>query len=330
MDWLGNAHRAKSEVAFLVILGALAATGVARAAVEGEPEPPDPWTNSTDLSVVLTDGNSSALTFGLKNTLEYRTPKSLSRFRIDALRSDTSDDPYLLVEPGLTFLPGDTLTSYSTHAVRPDSEPDVARYFTEGRYERNLSKKVTWNTGASWDRDEDAGILNRYIVFGGAGHTWVDGDDLSFRTSYGLSLTDREEEVFDPEKDIRFPGARMTSSLKDRWGKSTTYDNQFTFNASLKDLSDYNVELVQSVAVSMNRVLSLKVSLQWLYANEPALEQVDVLARVLVVDPDGIPGSGDEYFETVAAEGSEITIGEDSIRKESLDTTFRMSLQITF
>ena len=80
----------------------------------------------------------------------------------------------------------------------------------------------------------------------------------------------------------------------------------------------------------MSRVLSLKVSLQWLYASEPALEEVDVLARVLLVDPDGIPGNGDEFFETVASDGSELTIGVDSLRKKSLDTTFRMSLQITF
>jgi len=313
-----------------LVLAPLVAAGDAGAAAEGEEEPPKRWTNSTDLSLVLTDGNADAFTFGLKDTLEYRTPKSLARFRIDALRSDTSDDTYLLVEPGLTFEPGETLTVYTTSVVRPGAEPDVARYFAEGRYERDLSGKATWNTGASWDRNEDAGILNRYIVFGGVGHTWRSGDDFSFRTSYGMSATDREEDVPDPLKDRRFPGARLTSSLRDLWGKSTTYDNEFTFNVSLKDLSDYNAELVQSLAVSMSPTLSLKVSLQFLYSGEPALEDGDVLARVLLFDPDGIPGNGDEYFETVASEGTEITIAEDQFRKQALDTTFRMSLQITF
>jgi uncharacterized protein DUF481 len=322
--------RRRPYVLFPALLVALAGGGAARGQAEGGTEPVDAWTNSTDLSLVLTEGNSSALTFGLKNTLEYRTPRSLSRLRIDALRSDTSDDPYRQVEPGLTFLPGETLTDYSTEGVRPDAEPDVARYFAEGRYERDLSKNNTWNVGASWDRDDDAGILNRYIVFGGVGNTWVDREDRSFRTSYGASITDREEEILDPEKEQRFPGLRLTSSFKDLWGASTTYDNQLTFNVNLEDRFDYNVELVQGLAVSMTRVLSLKVSLQFLYASEPALEEVDVLARVLVVDPDGIAGNGDEYFETVASGGNEFTIGVDSLRKESLDTTFRMSLQITF
>src|SRR4029077_11004466 len=114
----------------------------------------------------------------------------------------------------------------------------------------------------------------------GLGNVWVDREDLAFRTSYGLSGTDREEEIEDPEKEQRFLGARLTVDFKDKWGASTNYDNDLTFNISFKDLSDYNVDFVQGVSVSMNKHLSLKVSLQFLYASEPALEEVDVIARV--------------------------------------------------
>jgi len=311
-------------------VGVLAATGVVYGADDPAEQASSAWTNSTDLSLVMSRGNSTVQTLGLKNTLEHRSERGVSRFRIDALRSDTSDDPYYLVEPGLTFVPGETITGYTTRAVRPGPEPDVARYFAEGNHERKLPKNRTWNSGASWDRNEDAGILNRFIVFGGLGHVWRDREDLSFSTNYGLSFTDRQEDVPDPEKDRRFLGARLTSRFIDQWGKSTTYDNNFIFNISMKDLKDYNAELIQGVSVSMSQHLSLKISLQWLYASEPALEDVDVIARLQTIDPDGIPGNGDEYFTTVESGGSEITIGEDRLRKESLDTTFRTSLQITF
>jgi hypothetical protein len=46
----------------------------------------------------------------------------------------------------------------------------------------------------------------------------------------------------------------------------------------------------------MSNHLALKESLQLTYAAEPALEEVDGIAHVLLVDPDGIPGSGDEFF----------------------------------
>jgi len=323
-----------------ILLGVIPCAGTARAQTKAENEPPKRWANSTELSLVLTEGNSNVETFGLKNTLEYKSAQGRSRFRVDAFRSDTSDDPFLLVEPGLTFLPGETLTTFSTIEVRPGAEPDVERFFAEGRYEGNLSgkatlgkatpAKATWNAGASWDRNEDAGIVNRTIVFGGLGHAWRDREDLNFRTNYGLSYTDRVEDVEDPEKDQRFPGARLSSDFMDKWGKTTTYDNDFTFNVSLTDFSDWNADLIQGVAVSMTDHLALKISLQLTYASEPALEEVDVIVHARVVDPDGIPGNGDEFFETIESGGTEITIGEDFIRKKELDTTFRTSLLITF
>ncbi len=309
--------------------------GVARAGddeQEKEKEkPPSPWSNSTELSLVLTQGNSSTQSIGFKDTLGYKTIQGRSRLRIDALRTAKGDDPYLQVESGQIILPGERPTNLPNHEVRPPSEPDVSRYFAEGRYEGNFPKRTTtWNAGASWDRNEDAGILNRTIAFGGLGDTWVDREDLAFRTTYGLSYTDREEEIDDPEKEQRFLGARVSSDFKDKWGKSTTYDNDFTFNVSMKDLSDYNAELTQGLSVSMGTHLSLKISLQFLYAGEPALEEVDVIARFRIIDPDGIPGNGDEYFETVDSGGSELTVGEDTLRKKNLDTTFRTSLMITF
>jgi putative salt-induced outer membrane protein YdiY len=189
---------------------------------------------------------------------------------------------------------------------------------------------MTWNAGASWDRNEDAGIISRTIVFAGLGRVVRDREDLKFRVTYGLSWTDRVEDVEDPEKEGRFPGARFTSDLTDKWGATTTYDNDFTFNVNLQDGSDYNADLIQGIAVAMSTHLKLKVSLQLTYSSEPALEDVDIVARARLVDPDGIPGSGDEFFETVASGGSEITIGEGVLRKEPLDSTFRTSLQIDF
>jgi hypothetical protein len=309
-----------------------------------EPKPEEekktsPWSNSTELSLVWTAGNSDVQTLGFKNTLEHKLSRGRTRIRLDTLRSDTSDDPYLLVEPGLTFLPGETLVDPPTHEVRPGAEPDVARYFAEGKYEGNLSKAArwsaratgaTWNAGASWDRNEDAGILSRTIVFAGLGHTWRDRDDLKFRTTYGFSWTNRIEDVDDPEKDQKFVGLRLTSDFTDKWGANTTYDNDFTYNVSFKDLSDWNADLIQGVSVMMSKHLALKISLQLTYANEPALEDVDIIVRGQLVDPDGIPGSGDEFFETVASGGNEITIGEGVLRREKLDSTFRTSLSITF
>jgi hypothetical protein len=313
--------------AFLLLAGAAAA----RAADETPAEPKSPWSNSTELSYVITQGNSNVQSFGFKDTFEYKPSAGRMRFRIDSLHSQTSDDPYLQVQSGLTFLPGQVPATFSTNAVYPSTKPDVTRDFVEGRYDGNIAeKKSTWNAGASWDRNLDAGIVSRSIVFAGMGDVWQDLDNQKFRTSYGLSYTNRVEDIEDPEKEQRFPGGRVTSYFMHKWGKTTTYDLDFTGNVSFSDLSDYNADLTQGLSALMTKRLALKVSLQLSYASEPALEDVDVIVRARLIDPDGIPGSGDEFYETVDSGGTEIKVGEDVLRKQNLDTTFRTSLQINF
>ena len=97
----------------------------------------------------------------------------------------------------------------SPSLIRPEPELDAANYLVGRDYERKISAAWFWNAGASWYRDDDAGILNRYLVFGGVGNTWADNRRRRFVTSYGVSYTDREEQEPDPEKDRRFAGTRV-------------------------------------------------------------------------------------------------------------------------
>ena len=113
-------------------------------------------------------------------------------------------------------------------------------------------------------------------------------------------------------------------------GESTTFDGTFVSNFNLADLNDYTLDISNSVSVKMAKHIALKVSLQWQLNSEPALEDADVVAYVVVVDPDGVPGSGDEYFQTVSSGGAKLELGEDRIRKEELDTLFRTTLVIDF
>jgi hypothetical protein len=296
---------------------------------------PDPkakvgWFNATELSVVITDGNSSKQTYGFDDTLRRVWDNARFRFKIDWVRFDSADDPYLLVQPGLTFLPGETLDDPPTTLVKPPVEPDVEKFLVDTEYGRDITKRVFWNVGASWDRNEDAGIKSRYVGFVSIGNLWSNLEDLFFATTYGVSYTDREETEPDPERDKTFPGVRLGSILRMTMGTVTSFDSTITANFNLDDFNDYTLDISNSVSVKMAKHLALKVSLQWQLNSEPALEDADVVAYVLVVDPDGVPGSGDEYFQTVASGGAKLELGENRIRKEELDTVFRTTLVIDF
>ena len=259
--------------------------------------------NSTELSYVLTEGNSSTDALGFKNRFRYLWPKARYTFRVEATRTNTADDRIALVQ---TDLPeGYEIIEYS-------KSPDVEKYLVENRYDRSITERFFWNAGLTWDRNLDAGIVSRWIGFAGVGNIWWDREDLRFNTSYGLSYTNREEEDVDPTKEDTFPGYRLNWDYLNMWGKNTTFENYWTFNGNFLDSTDWNSDMTSSISVGINSRLALRVSLQWLYNNRPALQDLDLF----LLSPDG----------------DLIQVPDEQVQepKKELDTIFNTSLVINF
>jgi hypothetical protein len=301
--------------------------------------PPKLWSNSTDLSLILTDGNSESEAFGFRSRTLRSSERSVFRITLQANRAESSDDPIRRVDPGFTWPVGaPPPADLTTTRAAPSTSLDVERYFFESRYERSVSgtpgessaRTFLWHVGGSWESNRDAGIVSRTIIFGGLGHSWWSRDDLQFGTQYGLSWTDRREDQVDPLKSETFPGWRFSWDYLNRWGRNTIFESDWIVNGNIDELDDYSSSMINSIAVSMNERLALKVSLQWLYNSKPALQDVGVTAEVDLVDPDGIPGTGDEFFRTVDGGGASIDVGTVSERKERLDTVFSVSLVVNF
>ena len=287
------------------------------------------WDNATELSVVRTGGNAETQTLGFTNTLRVRGTAQRLRLRFDGVRSRAGDQRYLTLPPGVRFPLGGRPDQFETVEVQPSLDPDVEQYFVEGRYDRELGEHFLWHAGASWDRNNDAGIRNRTIVFGGVGNTWADRESLALSTAYGFSYTAREELEADGAKANRFAGLRVNGDYRQRLG-ITELDGGLTMNVSLTDRSDYSLNTASGIAVAMTDHLSLRVSLQWLYEHQPALEEAAVIAHIALRDPDGVPSSGDELFETVANGGLTVNLGTGRLRKDGLDTILRTALVISF
>ena len=328
---------ARLEIVRCLSLVALIAAGLedARAQdkdqVKGEDEPKLGWFNSTDLSLVVTEGNSDSTTLGFSDQLRYVWRQSRLEFEVNVVRSNKADDRYFLVDPGFEFAVGGAPSNPPTSLIVPEAEPDVANYLIRETFERNISPRWFWNTGASWYRNDDAGIHNRYIFFAGIGNTWADNPRRRFVTSYGISHTDRQETEPDPEKDRRFGGARGGWDYTEHFNAAATFDSDLVINTGFSDSADYSINNVNALTVTVNTHVSLKVSLQWLFENKPALESdLDVIAYVDLVNPDGIPGTGDERFRTVSSGGTKLVLGSSAARKDKLDTIVRTALVIEF
>jgi putative salt-induced outer membrane protein YdiY len=322
-----------AAVALAILVGS-APSLRAQTAAAAPAKPAEPklgWSNATDLSLVLTSGNSAARTLGFEDHLKHLWANARFEADVTGVRSDTSDDRYFLVAPGLEFPVGATPTDPPTTLVKPGTHPDVSNYLVGGHYQRDITPKFYWDAGARWDRNTDAGILHRTVIFAGVGNTWADNGRRRFVTGYGISYTDRLEEDPDPEKDNRFAGLRGNWAYTEHLGATTTLDSRFVANMSLADTGDYSIDTTNGVSVAMNGHLALKASVQWLYEHEPALETgLDVVAYVEVIDPDGQPGTGDEYYRTVDSGSAKVVVGSNSARKDPLDTIVRTALVITF
>jgi len=173
-------------------------------------EPAEPaaadWSGRFDLGLAVTEGNSNSETFNLKGRIVRRLQRSVLRFKAEGIKADTADDRFRLVEPGITWLPGEIppVEDAASSFVDPAIEPDVEQYFLEFLLERTLKKdpkrgtgKLKWHSGISWDRNVEAGLIGRSVAFAGFGHDWWDSEDLGFRTRYGLSYTHRNERTKD-------------------------------------------------------------------------------------------------------------------------------------
>jgi hypothetical protein len=306
--------------------------GLGHAWAQDEAEPELGWTNTTDLSLVVTEGNSTARTLGLANRLLHVWTDARFQLDIKAVRSDTSNDRFFAVDPGFEFAVGAAPANLTTSFVKPEPTQDVANYLVGGRYDQNITEKFLWNAGISWDRNEDAAILHRYVAFAGLGHVWTDDAQRRFATSYGLSYTDRVEEQPDPDKDLRFGGARLGWAYTEQLGAAgTTLESDLTTNINVADGSDFSVNTTNGVSVPLASHISLKVSVQLLFENQPAIETgLDVVAFVGLMDPDGVPGSGDERFRTLESGGTTLLLGAADARKDKLDTMVWTALVIEF
>lgn len=288
------------------------------------------WSNTTDLSLVITQGNSAANTLGFANRLRHTWKDAQFQLNLNGVRSKTSESRFFLAESGLDFPVGKQPDNLPFTFVKPPPKPDISNYLIGSRYDKNITDYFFWNTGVSWDRNEDAGILHRYITYGGVGNIWSSTDGLQLSTNYGISYTDREEEDNDLEKDRRFAGARIGWNMLAVLDSKTRFESDFTTNINMAHRSDYSINTTNTVTVAINSYLSLKIGLQFLFENEPVLEtDLDVRANVTLIDTDGIPSSGDEFFRTVESEGTTIVIGKSDARKDKLDTIFQTSLVIT-
>ena len=250
------------------------------------------WSNSSQLSWVVTTGNSDSNSFSVRNVYEYEWTRAEFYWEAGVLRASSAND---------TFATG---TEDDFEVVTPAPKIDHNRWFSKVRYFRVLKDRFFWYVSYDSSRDPPSNVNIQLIGSGGVGTDWYDREGLVFRTAYGLNYT---SEDLDLEGANNFGGYRLFYRLEVGASESTTLVSELTFDGSFETADDLRVDSLNSASVSISDALALKASLRLLYRNIPALDDIDLR------DPE-----------------SGVVVGEVVVPKQKLDTTLSMSLVINF
>jgi len=272
---------------------ALGVAGVAGAEDEGT----EGWATQTEISFVRASGNATAETLGLKGTVTRKWEQGALTLKAEGLKAESVETRRLAVgEPEDFVLVEERL-----------SQLTAERYLLSLRYDREIGKRLRWHLGAGWERNRFSGIENRSLALGGLGTVWVDREGRKFETAYSVTLTRQEDVEPLPGADLTFVGARLSWNLVLGLGENGSYTNTLVLDQNLEQTSDSRADMVNSIAVAVNKQLALKLSLQWLYDHSPAL------AAVPLESP-----SGSSAPQTV------------SVELRSFDTIFTTSVVVSF
>src|SRR5690606_19681561 len=159
-----------------------------------------------------------------------------------------------------------------------ETEQTAEAYFARGRYERELGGGWGWLAGAGWERNEQAGIANRFTGIGGVSKLWFEGPTAHLRTDAGLTWTQEDPVADAPGGDDSFIGLRLSWDYLRQLTPTTTFTSLLALLPNLEESDDLRVDTTQALAVSINAHLALRASWQLLWDGQPAFVAVPVLA----------------------------------------------------
>ncbi len=240
---------------------------------------------------MFTAGNATTNSFNLRNVFEYEWPQADLIFEFVILRADSGDDRFALGAED------------DFEIIEPDVEPDNERIHAKVRYLKNVSDRFFWYARFDAERDKPADINYRLTPAAGGGNNWADGDDLRFRTGYGVTYSTEDLTL---DGGSNYSGYQLFYELGMKATDNTSVESNMTFDGSLKTGSNYRFNWLNGVGVTISDTIALKASLRLVYRNDPALEEIDL------EDPDGG------------------VIGSVTVPKKKLDSGFTTSLVINF
>lgn len=242
----------------------LAFTSTSAALAQDEREPG--LYDQAELSLVATAGNSESNALGLTNRLERLWPSSTLSFDLGGIRIESGQVMRRAVGTG----PDDFEIQEETNR-----ETTAENYFATLRLDRELSEHSFAYTSGGWVRNRPAGVDNRFTGAVGLGRKLIVSERTNFQVDIGATVTSEDRVIGGTET---FGGARFSWDFDHRLTESAKFTSLLIVDENLSDTDDLRGEFDNALGVNISETLALKTALKLLFDNQPAFEQVDLLA----------------------------------------------------
>ena len=222
------------------------------------------WVVQGEFTSVLSQGNSESFTAGLGTVFRRQWDRDGLRFEAGAIRTESSRITRRAIGSADDFVVD----------VESDSEKTAESLFARGRYDRTFSDRFFAYGALDWLRNTFAGIDSRFLIALGGGNTWIDRDNVRFKTNYAATYTVQRDVVERPGAEAEFPGARLGWEYWNQITASSTFESALIVDLNLSDSDDVRYDFTNSLAVNISDKLALKPSLQLLWRGQPSLTDV--------------------------------------------------------
>lgn len=225
-----------------------------RALTQEAEEPEKPWSNSADLSVVATAGNSEVLSWALSDKFTYNWANSQLTLEASALKTRTTTRT-------LVNDMGDV-------QVDREKATTAEEYGLGSRFRQRLYLGLFGYASARWYRNELSGIENRTTVSLGLGYTIIDQPRMTLNGQLGGDWTNEEPTA---ASSTDFLGAQATLEYQYKVTETATLDLDLEFLENLDDTDDLRINSVLGVSAALSSIFALKVSYTVQFDNLPVV-----------------------------------------------------------
>ncbi len=237
----------KTIVAFIGILVFIAFSSSVRAEEKK-------WSDEAELSFVDAGGNTETTTLSAKNHLKYLFTEQLEgEWKLSALYGQTG------------------------------GEKNAENYSTNLRMNYLFTKRFYAAGNVGWEKDEFAGIDNRYYLGPSVGYKFLTGPKHLLLGETGL---DYVKEEYTDNTDNNFIRGRIYGQYVYAFSEKTKLKKTLEFLYDFNDSQNFNINSETSLTTLLSDQFSLKTSYEVKYDNDPTpetLHETDTILSVALV-----------------------------------------------